>query len=390
MQRHKFIVVGVILCILGVAGCEDTPTTSPAIDQSLDQLSTEQDPSLSKISSYPGFVYTLSNEAAGNSIIRYARSRDGSLTPAGNFPTGGTGSGAGLGNQGGLILENHLLYAVNAGSDEISVMREDGNQLTVVSKISSGGSMPISVAVHRNLLYVLNAGGSGNIMGFRGARSGILTPLPGSTRPLSSNAAGPAQVGFSPDGRILVVTEKATNQIDTYTVGRDGIASGPNVQSSTGETPFGFAFTRRGQLVVSDAFGGAAGLSALSSYRVNHHGLISLITGPVNNGQAAACWVAITKNGKFAYTTNTATANISGYGIDHRGRLSLLDPDGITASSDAGPIDMALSRNSQFLYTLNAGGQSITIYRVNNGRGNLKPLGSITGLPASANGLAAE
>jgi 6-phosphogluconolactonase (cycloisomerase 2 family) len=269
-----------------------------------------------------------------------------------------------LGNQGGLILERHLLYAVNAGSDEISVMREDGGQLTLVSKVSSGGAMPISIAVHRDLLYVLNAGGTGNITGFTGARSGALSSLSGSTRPLSGNAVGPAQVGFSPDGRVLVVTEKATNKIDTYTVGRDGMASGPNVQNSTGDTPFGFAFTKRGQLVVSDAFGGAAGLSALSSYRVNRNGLINLITGPVSNGQAAACWVAITKNGKFAYTTNTATSNISGYRVDRHGRLRLLDASGITATSDAAPIDMALSRNSRYLYVLNAAGQSITIYSV--------------------------
>jgi len=390
MHTHKLFALGFILSILGIIGCQDSPTTGIANDPQLDQSSIQQEESLWKTWNFPGFVYTLSNEAAGNSIIRYSRASDGSLTPAGSFSTDGAGSGAGLGNQGGLIRTGHLLYAVNAGSDEISVMKEDGSQLTLVSKVSSGGSTPISIAVHRDLLYVLNAGGSGNITGFRGARRGVLSPLPGSTRPLSGNGVGPAQVGFSPDGRVLVVTEKATNKIDTYTVGRDGIANGPNVQNSTGDTPFGFAFTRRGQLVVSDAFGGMAGLSALSSYKVRRNGMIDLITGPVNNGQAAACWVAITGNGKFAYTTNTATNNISGYRIDHRGRLNLLDPSGIAAASDAGPIDMALSRNSRYLYTLNAGGQSITIYRVNNGHGDLTPLGSVAGLPASANGLAAE
>ncbi len=390
MQRQNFFAVTAVLCALGIFGCQDDPTTGPTGSGVPEQLSTGQNPSLLKGSHNEGMVYTLSNEAAANSIIRYSRSSDGSLTPAGSFFTGGSGTGAGLGNQGGLILENHLLYAVNAGSDEISVMRADGDQLTLISKVSSGGSMPISIAVHRDLLYVLNAGGSGNISGFKGARSGHLTPLAGSTRPLSGSAAGPAQVGISPDGKVLVVTEKATNQIDTYRIGHDGIPHGPNVQSSTGDTPFGFAFTRRGQLVVSDAFGGGAGLSALSSYSVSQSGSIDLITGPVNNGQAAACWVVITRNGRFAYTTNAGTDNISGYRVDHRGRLRLVDADGIAASSDPTPIDMAVSRNSQYLYILNAGGHSITIYNVNNGNGSLTPLGSVTGLPESANGLAAE
>lgn len=96
----------------------------------------------------------------------------------------------------------------------------------------------------------------------------MLTPLADSTRPLSDAAASPAQISFSPNGRLLVVTEKATNRLATYTVDRDGRASGPMAYASAGMTPFGFAFTSRGYLIVSEAFGGAVDASAVSSYRL--------------------------------------------------------------------------------------------------------------------------
>src|SRR4029079_14381215 len=126
--------------------------------------------------------------------------------------------------------------------------------------------------VYHDLLYVLNAGGSGNITGFNIGRHGTLTPISGSTRPLSGGATGPAQVQFSPDGDLLVVTEKTTNLIDTYTVDRHGIANGPTTHPSSGATPFGFAFSKRGTLIVSEAIGGTPGLSAVSSYDLDDDG----------------------------------------------------------------------------------------------------------------------
>ncbi len=282
-----------------------------------------------------------------------------------------------------------MLYAVNAGSNEISVMRGTGDGLHLIGKVASGGTMPISLTVRGNLLYVLNAGGAGNITGFRGAASGHLMQIHGSTRPLSGDGVGPAEVEFNPNGTVLVVTEKMTNKIDTYRVGPNGVASGPSVQNSTGMTPFGFEFTPRGQLIVSDAFGGAAGQSALSSYRLEFGGSLELITGPVQNGQAAACWVVVTNNGRFTYTTNAGTNNISGYQIRPDGGLILLHDGGITATTDASPIDMSLSNGSRVLYALNAVGHSITAFRVNQVTGALTPLGKATGLPASTVGLAA-
>ena len=183
-----------------------------------------------------GAVYTLSNAAAGNSVLVFARGHDGTLTPAGSYPTGGLGTGSGLGSQGALARDGKWLVGVDAGSNQIAAFRVKHNTLQLTSHVASGGAMPISVTVHDGLVYVLNAGGTANITGFT-FHSGTLEPLAGSSRPLSTASPGPAQVEFTPDGRVLVVTEKDTNKIDTYVVGADGLTTGPHVQASAGATP---------------------------------------------------------------------------------------------------------------------------------------------------------
>jgi len=48
--------------------------------------------------------------------------------------------------------------------------------------VSSGGVLPVSVAVHDNLVYAATAGNGGsNYTGFRLRRDGRLTPIAGST-----------------------------------------------------------------------------------------------------------------------------------------------------------------------------------------------------------------
>ena len=182
----------------------------------------------------------------------------------GTVATGGNGTGAGLGSQGALVLDDDRLFAVNAGSNSLSLLHVGRRGKVRLADVDpSGGARPISVTVHGKFVYVLNAGDAStpaNIRGFL-ALWGQLVPLPGSTRPLSAAAPDPAQVEFSPNGRQLVVTEKATNMIVTYEV-RRGYASGPNAQPSAGQTPFGFGFDRRGLLIVSEAFGGAPDASA--------------------------------------------------------------------------------------------------------------------------------
>lgn len=380
MFKKLMFLSSFLLILVVLAGCQEDQNliTGPGNDQFL-----------TKKGSNVFAVYTLSNSNAGNEVIMYTRDAHGNLSPAGSFSTGGLGTGSGLGSQGAVVLANGFLFAVNAGSNEVSVFTVESGGLTLTDNVSSGGTMPISLTAYNNLLYVLNAGGDGNITGFNISGSGELTPIPGSTQPLSGSGVGPAQIEFNPWGNVLVVTEKGTNSINTYVVGPDGAAGPPNTQASTGDTPFGFEFDKLGHLIVSDAFGGGANAGAMSSYNVSAGG-ISLITGPVANGQSAPCWVVVTKNGKFTYTSNTATNNISGYTIGHNGSITLFNDGGNTASTDAGPIDMAVSNDSQYLYSLNAGGHSISVFRIDNGHGGLTSVQTVSGLPAGAAGLAAN
>ena len=339
-----------------------------------------------------GAVYTLTNSASGNAVAVFDRAADGSLTSDGTVPTGGLGTGAGLGSQGAIVLEGRRLFAVNAGDDTVSMLHVGRRgKVSLVDVAPAGGATPISVTVHRKLVYVVNVGDAStpaNISGFR-VLGGQLVPLPGSSRPLSSAAPDPAQIEFSPNGRQLVVTEKATNLIVTYAIGAGGLAGPPNAQPSAGQTPFGFAFAMRSRLIVSEAFGGAPDASVLSSYSLAPNGTITPVTPNVATTETAACWVVVTRNGRFTYTTNTGSNSISGFRIGNDGGLTLLNADGVTAATGAGPLDLALARNSRFLYSLNSGVPEIEAFAVN-GDGSLDVLGAIGGLPAGSVGLAAS
>ena len=349
-------------------------------------------PSFDRASNVIGQVYTMTNSPAGNAVLAFDRAADGSLTAVGSYSTGGTGTGAGLGNQGGLVLEGNWLAVVNAGSNDVSLFRVNGDgSLSLADRISSGGTMPISVTVSGNLLYALNAGGSGNISGFSISAGGDLTSIAGSTRPLSTGAAGPAQVEFAPGGQWLVVTEKATNTISTYPVGPGGVAGAGVATNASGTTPFGFGFTNSGFLIVSEAFGGAVNGSAVASYDAEGDGTWNVVSPSAFTTETAACWIVVTNSGRYAYTTNAGSGTITGYAI-HQGGLTLLDADGVTGDIGAGsgPSDMAISRDSKYLYARAGGTNSIVVFSIE-ADGSLTPVpGAASGLPAGWNGLAAR
>jgi 6-phosphogluconolactonase len=386
ITRSLSLVGAAFLAACG-GGMETTGPSSPMMSASdaatLDRSSSQ----------VVGQVFTMSNATTGNTVLSFGRAADGSLHAAGTFATGGTGTGAGLGNQGGLALDRdgNTLLVVNAGSNEISAFQVSASgSLQLTDKVASGGTTPISVTISRDLVYVLNAGGSGNIAGFR-LDHGHLAAIAGASRPLSGSGVGPAQVSFDPSGRWLVVTEKATNRLTTYAVDRNGVAGAPTVTASSGATPFGFAFTQTGTLVVSEAFGGAPNSSAVSSYTLRDDGGLSILTASAATTETSACWIAVTDNGRFAYATNAASGTITGYSIKD-GRLTRLDADGVTANIGTGtaPTEMALSRNSQFLYAFSGGLHSIVAYAVQSD-GSLEAITSgATGLPGGANGLAAR
>jgi 6-phosphogluconolactonase (cycloisomerase 2 family) len=299
-------------------------------------------------------------------------------------PTGGLGSGDGLGSQGAVALsdDGRVLLAVNAGSDSVSSFQRAKGTIRLTG-VSPTGDRPVSVTIHGTLVYTLNDGAD-TLSGFRLAKRGDLKPISGSTIGLSGTGIDPAQAEFTPDGRFVVVTEKNTNQIDVYEVRPDGRLSAPVVQPSEGETPFGFAFDPSGRLIDSEAFGGAAGASAVSSYAVGGDGVLTTISPSVPDGQGAACWVAVTPDGRFAYTANTGSNTVSGYAIGSDGSLTLLGGGAFPAGM--APADVAVAGG--FLYARNGGSHDVSAFAVG-GDGALTPVQTVSGLPIAAAGLVA-
>jgi 6-phosphogluconolactonase (cycloisomerase 2 family) len=336
-------------------------------------------------------VFTINNADDHNAVVAFARDEEGGLELLGEYLTGGVGSGGGLGSQDSVAIggEGHV-YVVNPGDATISSMAIHEDFLSLVDIADTEGEMPTSLAVGDGRVYVLNAAGAGSVIGFD-IDDGMFTPIDGASQPLSGHEApAPAQIGITPDGDYLVVTERATNQILTYEVAGDGSLQPPVVNASEGMTPFGFGFTSTGVFVVSEAFGGGMnpGASAASSYRVADGGALWTFTASAPSGQTAACWLTIVDD-QYAYTTNTGSDTISGYHVSDDGSIELFSVGGdlVELGDDMSPLDMAVSADGAFLYVLNGAGDNIMGFAVEPD-GNLGALGDAIEVPAAAVGLA--
>jgi 6-phosphogluconolactonase (cycloisomerase 2 family) len=345
-----------------------------------------------------GAVFAMTNNANHNEIISYKRSADGWLTEVHRYRTEGRGSGGTtdpLGSQGSLTLsqDRSLLFAVNAGSGNISVFRVLGAVLQLLDKVPCGGSEPVAVAQYRDFVYVVNAGGTSDVVGFRIDKSGALKAIPGSTRFLSTGNAGPGSLAFSPDGQFLLVTEKATNSIDAFHVQIDGTLAPIVVNASAGPGAFSVVFTPAGAALVAETGpAGGTNASAISSYSVLANGKLSDVSTSVPTLGAANCWLEVTPNGKFVYTSNSASSTISGFSIAAGGVLTAVSGTIVgTNPSGSTNLDIAITADGKFLYTLNVGTGTVSIFAVNSD-GTLTSLGDVGGLSADAgfNGIAAN
>lgn len=300
----------------------------------------------------PGAVYTQTNNPAGNVVQAFDRDARGDLEPAGTFSTGGVGLAA-LGNRQGAVDlsdDESTVYAVNGGSNSVSVLDARRSGLALEDVAPSGGVAPNSLDEHHGRVYVLNSGGTPNVTAFSARRDGTLEAIPGGRRELPG-ALGAAQVSVTPDGDALVVSERLSNRLETLPLDDAGRPGAPVITASSGAVPFGFAFGHRGDVVVSEA-----GASTVSSYRLGGGGL-DVVSASLPVGFGAACWVAVSPNGKLAYTGN-ASGTISGFAIGQDGAL---DPLGATPTPS--PRDLAFSRNGRFLYAVSPTGR-VTGYRV--------------------------
>ena len=329
-----------------------------------------------------GTVYTESNASTGNQVMVFRRAADGTLTPTGVVASGGMGTGAPLASQGAVALggdgDSDWLFAVNAGSNSISSFRVRNGGLELADTASSGGTTPVSIAVSGHLLYVLNQGGTGNIAGFWVGDHGELQMIPGSSKALSSTSASAEELAFSPDQTTLVVSEKATQTLDTYKVKAHGLVTGPTTHPSNGAGPYGFTFTGRDALLVTEA-----AASAVSSYDLDHGNLV-LVSPSVPSDGAAPCWIAATPDGRFAYATNAHIGTIAGFRVGKEGALTFL---GLTPTASIPLLDLASTRD--YLYALAEGTNQILEYKVGED-GGLTEIGQTGSLPPSAAGLVAQ
>ncbi|MBA2720113.1 MAG: beta-propeller fold lactonase family protein [Chloroflexi bacterium] len=337
-----------------------------------------------------GGVYTMSNAASGNAVIAYRRHADGSLTHIGDFSTGGLGSGTPrLSTQGSVTLsaDNRWLLVTNPGSDDVSVFSVGADATpTLVARKPSGGDAPGSVTIHGNVVYVLNRGND-RVVGFRLNSAGQLARIPrGAVR--ISRGADAAQVQFNPGGTAIVVTEKATNLIDTYAVGSDGRLGPRMVTASSGLTPFGLAFDSPNHFVVTEAQEGIPFAASASAYTLDASAALTLVAGSVPDGRSEVCWTVVSSNGEYAYVTNFGSGDISSYRINDDGTIALLQSIAATTSSGFGPRDEDFSADGTYLYVIDIASRNVHAF-VQNVDGTLTPAGAFGVLPLTVAGTAA-
>jgi 6-phosphogluconolactonase (cycloisomerase 2 family) len=334
-----------------------------------------------------GRLYVNDNTAGVNTVAGFDRHADGSLTPlpGSPFAVGGAGPGHGVASQGSLqqSADGRYLLAVDAGSNEISVLRiKPHGSLQIADVTSSDGGNPVSIAVSGNLVYVANADPSSpNYTGFRLDAGGHLRPIPGSTVPLPAGSQ-PGDVLFSGDGTRLVGTRVGTSLIDSFTVASNGLLTpapgSPFLHQPGVYGQFGSEFspTDPAQLFVSNAHNAANGPApgSVSAYTDSADGTLNPIgSSPFANSGVASCWVEISHDGRFLFTVDTASSSIASYSIRRDGTLTPLADTPIR--SGAGAEDTRLAPDGSTLWVVNAGGDTVNGFSVEGG--------SLTELPSS-------
>jgi 6-phosphogluconolactonase (cycloisomerase 2 family) len=325
-------------------------------------------------------VFVEANDPSGNSVAVYDRHGEGRLTAAGRYATGGRGAALDgsvvdhLASQGALTYDRarRLLYAVNAGSNTVTVFAVHGDRLERMQVIGSGGTFPVSVAVHDGLVYVLNARDGGSIQGFF-QFNGFLVRIPSWHRALGLDPSAtpefvntPGEVAFTPRGNQLVVTTKSNgNQIDVFNLDRfGGPGATPTVTADPAGVPFAVAFDRTGRLDVSEA-----GPNAVASYVLHRDGSLTLVDR-VATGQAATCWIV--SNGEQLFVDNAGSAAVSTFDVTNAGLLSRG-----TTTTDGGTIDATISSDGRNLYVQTGAAGIVDEFSIG-ADGSLSPVGSVT------------
>ncbi len=350
--------------------------------------------------SAPGAVFAMTNRTGNNEVIAFSRAADGTLSQTGRYSTRGNGIGVDFDTQGGLRLsnDNRYLYACNPGSDDVTVFAVNGSTLTFLQKIYAG-DQPLSLTIYGGLLYVLDGSvASTQITGFTIGANGTLAPLPNSTKMLSSPVAVPGEIRFSPDGKLLAVTQKVASTIgptiDIFQIGPGGLPGDAIANHSFGPRPFAETFSADGRLLVIESGLPVFNNAAVSSYNVSEaSGALSTITGSAKNDQTDGCWIVITNDQQYVYTANFVSGTISSYKLNADGSVVLINGAAASQGLTSQPTDLGFSADSRYLYNLLRGTGGISAFRVE-ANGSLTALGLFGvggGLPVAdgTSGLAA-
>lgn len=357
----------------------------------------------SKAASFPdkgtGWVCVATNgtdPTIGNELKVFRRSSTGELTLERTLSLGGRGiqvlsDTIPASNALCLSANGRWLFAVNAGTDEISVLRVDVDGPHLLGRFPSGGSLPVSVAVSHNRVFVAHCGGSGSIAGFRLGLDGTLTQIPDSVRSLSNGGQGasttPATVQFTPDGTRLVVAEADGDALSLFSIAADGKPSEAAVFSVPGTTPTGIAFAKDHFLVVAEAAGDRVGEGTVSSFELLKTGFRP-ISRSLATTQTATCWVAVDRTGSYAYFANYEDFNLSTFGVGSDGALTLVEARSADLGENGSPTDLAISRDNRWLYVLCDTRNSVIGWGIE-ANGALKRVGEFGGAPKGSVGMIA-
>lgn len=337
-------------------------------------------------------IFLMTN-ATNNSIVAIENNMAGILSFAQVYTTHGNGTGEKtvdpLGSQGSVILSNdgHMLFVVNAGSNNISSFFVQQGKLMLVDVVYSGGVRPTSLATIGEFLYVTNSGDTthpSNVTGFQINATGHLSEIRKGSMALSADNAQPGCIVISNSGKDLVVTEKTTNVLSVFRVQSDGTLMLMNMYRSNGQVPFGAAFLNN-LLLVSEA-----GPNALSSY-IATNGTLNIVSRSVLNNQKATCWVSVDPTKKHAYTSNAGSGTITDYSIDNNGNLTAIENILSTPQGTSTPLDSAINKSCQNLYVLNGNEGTISVFEIGmNGHLSMMQVFKDTKLPEiGAQGIAA-
>ena len=329
-----------------------------------------------------GNVYTLDNDPTNNALAVYTRVSNGSLMPvAGSpFPLKGRGlSGGDIDEQGAIRVHGEFVLAVNPGSDTIAVLRKTGAGLMHVpgSPFASGGSTPLSLTVHGDMVYVANQAApfagpktKPNISGFRMMADGKLVAVPNSRVEFPAGQ-GPAQVEFSPNGKTLVATAgfqaDDASRLYAFKVERDGrvtMGKGSPIMPQGATGTVGFSWSKSGNRVYASLFKG----SAVIAFDVEPMtASIRQSSKPVGDDQQAACWTAISRDGQTLYVGNFVSNSVSVYDISGK-QPALLGSVPRRGTSGKDTKDIELSADGKYLYAVGSGLRQISVFRVESNR----------------------